>query len=483
MKSSDSLFKKRHIGVFLLFSTVFLFLSCSGTTEQNIERGSGFLYEPGYPEVTVAAFGLMDEEQNPYIEVTTDITYESLIFSEDDEGTRFAEVEIEIQAHHSSNGESPVITETERQRVAEADIDEVGHDRSLTIEQRIDTEPGNYELNISVTDLNSGNRVTRTVETLLPDFDEDEYTLSNVRLYGKGMSAGDQWRPITSYHVQTDIDSLRFVFQVISQSSTDPLELSSRLIRFDSDTTHAEPMHYPNRSSSSIIYQGINYRSYDVIQSTSRTLEQYENTTVEFRFANQERGNYRFETQAVRAGGEVDEVYKAREFSVMSENFPAVRSPRELAAPLAYLMGDDDHQEMMEIQDDDSLKEAIDRFWLGNIRSESEARQVIAMYYERVEEANKQFTNFKEGWKTDQGLIYILFGPPWYVERRLNRMQWSYSYDRNDPQYNFYFERPRMRNEHYPFDNYLLQRSQNYFNIQYQQVELWRSGHILRTNI
>jgi len=474
---------RSRFGILLLLPAVFLIISCSGTMEQNIERGSTFLYEPGYPEVTVSAFGLMDEEQNSYIEVTADITYESMIFSEDDEGSRFAEVEMEIQAINSSNGDSPVITETKRERISEAAMDEAGVDRSLTLVERLDIEPGNYELHISVTDMNSGNRVTRTVETHLPDFDEDEYTLSNVRLYGKDIAAGDQWRPVTSFHVQSDIDSLRFVFQVISQRSTDPLELSSRLIRFDSDTSHAEPMHYPNRSSSSIIYRGIDYRNYDVIQSTSRTLEQYENTTVEFRFANQQTGTYRFETQAVRAGGEVDEVYKAREFSVMSENFPDVRSPRELAAPLAYLMGSDDHQEMMEIQDDDSLKEAIDRFWLSNVRSESQARQVISMYYERVEEANKQFTNFKEGWKTDLGMIYILFGPPWYVDRRLNRMQWSYSYDRNDPQYNFYFERPRMRNQYYPFDNYLLQRSQNYFNRQYQQVELWRTGHILNRNI
>ena len=113
----------------------------------------------------------------------------------------------------------------------------------------------------------------------------------------------------------------------------------------------------------------------------------------------------------------------------------------------------------------------------------NKAKSVISLYYERVEQANKQFTSFKEGWKTDLGMIYILFGPPWYVDRYLNTMAWSYSYDRTDPRYNYVFERPNMRNEYYPFDNYLLQRNQGYFNIQYRQIQLWLSGGILTNRL
>src|SRR5690625_5315948 len=102
----------------------------------------------------------------------------------------------------------------------------------------------------------------------------------------------------------------------------------------------------------------------------------------------------------------------------------------------------------------------------------NKAKSVISLYYERVEQANKQFTSFKEGWKTDLGMIYILFGPPWYVDRYLNTMAWSYSYDRTDPRYNYIFERPYMRNEYYPCDNYLLQGNQGCFYIYFSQLQL-----------
>src|SRR5699024_3055691 len=108
---------------------------------------------------------------------------------------------------------------------------------------------------------------------------------------------------------------------------------------------------------------------------------------------------------------------------------------------------------------------------------------VIKMYYERVEEANKQFSNFKEGWKTDTGMIYILFGPPWYVEQHLDQMIWSYAYNRNDPEYNYRFHQPKLQSEFYPFISYLLRRNQYYFQIQYQQLQLWLSGQILNRSI
>jgi GWxTD domain-containing protein len=146
-------------------------------------------------------------------------------------------------------------------------------------------------------------------------------------------------------------------------------------------------------------------------------------------------------------------------------------------------MGDDEYEELISIQNPDSLKTAIDQFWLKNIGDKIEAKQVIDLYYKRAEEANKQFSNFKEGWKTDTGMIYILFGPPWYVYTRLDQTSWAYAYDRNDPERNFQFFQPNLKSEFYPFQHYVLQRQQEYFNVEYRQRQLWLSGLILQRRI
>jgi hypothetical protein len=60
-------------------------------------------------------------------------------------------------------------------------------------------------------------------------------------------------------------------------------------------------------------------------------------------------------------------------------------------------------------------------------------------------------------------------------------MQWSYSFNRSDPDFNYLFVRSRAPSEHFPFNHYLLQRRQNYFTIQYQQVQRWKTGQILQS--
>jgi GWxTD domain-containing protein len=247
-------------------------------------------------------------------------------------------------------------------------------------------------------------------------------------------------------------------------------------------------MQFNNYGNSSLPYKGIEYDEYEIVRQTDRVLQQEGSVLLEIPVDPLSRGNYRFEVLVYEGDQEPTEdqeslLYKAREFAIKSENYPFLRTPRELAEPLVYLMKEDEYETMMAIEDDTQLKEAVDRFWLSNVQSLSDAGLTLEKYYQRVEEANKQFSNFKEGWKTDAGMMYILFGQPWYVERQVNVMRWSYSYDRSDPETNFLFEQPKVKNEFFPFNNYLLLRSQSYYSVYYRQLQLWLSGGILQRDI
>jgi len=48
---------------------------------------------------------------------------------------------------------------------------------------------------------------------------------------------------------------------------------------------------------------------------------------------------------------------------------------------------------------------------------ETEYNELMDEYYKRVSYANENFDGWKEGWETDRGMIYILFGPPDRIER------------------------------------------------------------------
>lgn len=467
-----------HTKFLALITAIFLFIGCARSMNPDIERGSMFQFQDGYPEVRMSAIGLLDEQDNPFISVSTEIVYGSLIYRTIDDKT-FAEVTVEIRINQKGGDFSK--SSRDQIEVVSDDASNYLNQEVFSYDKDLDVEPGSYEIEVSVTDNSSGKTVVRSTDTLIPDPEHPVTNLTSIRLLGKIIDDQREFNPITTYDVPSRIDSLKFQFQVTNNDVEDPLTVTARLLKYNADTTAARRLSYNNYSTSSIQYRGIDVRNPEERDSNVRVLEQAGSVLIEFKYPLLERGNYRFEVETTNQEGEA--IYRARDFAIKGLNYPSVASAREMAKPLVYLMDERRHEEMMRIEDPDELKEAVDRFWLSNVGSQSRARSVINLYYERVEQANKQFSNFKEGWKTDMGMIYILFGPPWYVDRSLNRMQWSYSYDRRDPRRNFYFERNRNPNEYFPFNHYIVERSQNYFNVVYQQTELWRSGRILEANL
>jgi GWxTD domain-containing protein len=47
----------------------------------------------------------------------------------------------------------------------------------------------------------------------------------------------------------------------------------------------------------------------------------------------------------------------------------------------------------------------------------TERNEMMEEYYSRVAYANRQFGHYSEGWKTDMGMVYIIFGAPNNIER------------------------------------------------------------------
>ncbi|WP_440999190.1 GWxTD domain-containing protein [Fodinibius sp. SL11] len=458
-------------------------MGCAKSMNPDIERGSSYNFIDGYPEVRFSAIGLIDEQGEPKIDIAADIVLGSLIYNKEGENY-ISNVTIDVQIVNQTNPDNIIGSKRYQIDIKREDPNIVYSQQIHTFEQELDVKPGRYTINFTLTDQSSDKKITHSTETYLPNPENNISNLTNIRMEGKNMSADNpDWSPITTYDVPGRVDSLKFVFQVTNNNSSEPLTIESRLLHFKSDTSYARPMHYNNYSPSSIQYKGIDYNQEEVIQSTQRKLVEPGNVLIEFTFGNQARGNYRFEVQTNKPSDENGEAFKARDFAVKSKNYPSIQTARELAQPLIYLMKEKEYEKLMAITNTDSLKQAVDRFWLKNIGNKGQGRSVIKKFYNRVEEANKQFSNFKEGWKTDPGMMYILLGPPWYVNERLDQMYWSYSYNRSDPERNFYFFEPRNKNEFFPFDHYILRRSQSYFTLQYQQIDLWLSGLIMRRNL
>ncbi|MDI6402760.1 GWxTD domain-containing protein [Balneolaceae bacterium ANBcel3] len=472
---------KPYIPVILL---LLLTLGCGSSRDPGVRTGAHIGVTDGEPQIVMSAVAMMAPDGRPYLDISVDMVLRSLIFREDD-GEMAADAILQTEVYRAIEDSEDDFARVEMKREhIRAVRPRQGSTPSrdfISYNTKVPAKAGYYRVFVTLEDQHSGKSVTRGTSVTVYDGTDKEPALTHVLLRGRDHRAESFEVPLSTYSVPGRMDTIRFEFQVYRPEDAPVFIVETNLKKFESDTAPARAMAAVTPTRGSLPYRGINYNRRETLESSRRVLEQETGViTIEYATKRPPVGNYRFE---VRVTPEEDpsEVlfYKARDFASMSDHFPFITSVKDLAEPLIYLMGQREHRRLMRIEDPDSLKRAIDRYWLSNLGNKEQASRVIEAFYSRVEEANQQFSTYKEGWKTDMGLVYILFGPPWYVERSLDRMVWIYGYDRQDPRRVFYFQRTRGDTRSQPFDHYVLQRSPQYHGIEYEQIQRWLSGSIL----
>jgi GWxTD domain-containing protein len=150
------------------------------------------------------------------------------------------------------------------------------------------------------------------------------------------------------------------------------------------------------------------------------------------------------------------------------KDFPDVVTPDQMRFPLRYICSRNEFNDLMMMK---NAKEAIDEFWLKRSDNADRAKELIRKFYTRVRYANQYFTSYHEGWKTDRGMLYIIFGPPSLVYRNPNSETWIYGEDRNFLSITYEF---RKSDNPFTDNDYILERSQEYKEPWYDAVEAWR---------
>ena len=120
-------------------------------------------------------------------------------------------------------------------------------------------------------------------------------------------------------------------------------------------------------------------------------------------------------------------------------------------------------------------KAALDAFWLNCGNEKEASATLIATYYGRVEEANPYFSGVHPGWRTDRGMVHIVFGVPNKVRRGSDSEWWIYGEEGSTNALVFRF----LHVEH-PWDNefYVLSRSMQFRSPWDRMVTNWRNGRI-----
>ncbi len=176
-------------------------------------------------------------------------------------------------------------------------------------------------------------------------------------------------------------------------------------------------------------------------------------------------GFYHFQTDTV-VSREGFTIYR------FTDEFPNVAMPQELIDPLRYI---NTRKEFEDFASNPNKKLTLDKFWMGMGGNQERSRELIRKFYNRVINANNYFTSHIEGWKTDRGLIYIVFGSPNVVYKGDNSESWTYGESGSMLSINFNFERV---NNPFTDNDYTLERAPLYETQWYRAVDVWRQGRV-----
>lgn len=338
-------------------------------------------------------------------------------------------------------------------------------------EERIDLPPGSYEIQVVLLDASSEQQHLRSSRVRVPESDEPYLGTPNLT----APDEDEARRLILTSFVPALSESLQVVVPYqFPSGGADDVQLI--FLRVERDTTIPNPPYWVMPAYGTLAYRGFSLLQVDTVLVDSRSVAEPTGELV-FRLPPVERGLYRLEAIA-RDGNQGEALGVSTYFVATNASFPRIETLDQMVESLAYVAYEREIGRIQEASNPIERKQRFDAFWGSLVGRRSIAVNLLETYYARIEEANLLYSSYKEGWKTDRGMVYVLLGAPVLVDSYVDSEVWRYSYG-DDALYTFVFDRVRIPEADGVYENYILRRRPYYEHVWLQVLDRWRSGVVL----
>jgi len=328
-------------------------------------------------------------------------------------------------------------------------------------------------------DLNTGKRALRRQHVMVHNVLADAPGAGEMHF--RTRQKDGSYEPFIGSRLPENGDSLLCSFTVYGLGPTDDVRSLLTVIKYQQDTTIAQSPYTFSSTSLSLTYTGISTDGTDTVLQDERLLHGPENER-EFQWSVMLPGpgvysligTYTIAGDSAQ-GGTLLPVIRGT-IAVMTEGFPKPTTLNELVEAAQYIAHESERDSLMLCHTAEESRKWFEGFWLHLAGNQEAAGTLIRQYYTRVEEANLHFSSFKEGWRTDRGMLYIVLGPPLAIQTGIDGEVWRYSNSEEDPVNTFVFQRVNPGNDDLPFGHYILARQPYYDQPWINGVERWRRG-------
>jgi GWxTD domain-containing protein len=372
---------------------VLAFAAARGQVESSEDRTT--LPQALFMDAISVAGSVRDESR---VDVFVQMNYEGLSFIK--RGSSYdASYEITITVSDSSG--AMVAEKSWVEEIKGIPFEQSVSSTAYSIVQRVfQVKPGLHRITVSVLDLET--KVTRRIERQIPvqTYWGRGFALSDVLLLAKVVEKGDKRsiQPQVPLNIGNLPPPVNMFFEVYNPRGLDSVRFMMSALTLKGDLAY----------------------SHDTVVTLTRgrndQILQFNHSTIPL-------GDYRLVVQAfaVLKGDTMETAIANTSRAIMIRWWGIPRSVKDLDVAidqLRYIAKEGEMSQMQEAKTEEEKQAKFLEFWKKRDPNPNTPRnEKMELFYTRVDYANRHFSHYREGWRTDMGMIYIIFGPPSDVSR------------------------------------------------------------------
>jgi GWxTD domain-containing protein len=278
---------------------------------------------------------------------------------------------------------------------------------------------GKYKINIKVSDLLSKNSYQRYREITVVNYRKYPFALSGIMIASSIYELSDKYSvtPFLSDNISNLDEGFFAFFETYNQKSADSIDFVYQLLRDNKVIDESKKI-------TKYIDSGTTQKYLKISKINNLTTGTYILKIIALKHSN----DTTFDESQYLAVTQRTITYTPSLAGNVIDNL------NDAIQELRYVATQSQISHINEAQTQEDKLNRFKQFWAElDPTPNTQRNEAFEEYYSRVEFANQKFKSYTEGWKTDMGMVYIIFGPPSSIDRRQDYYnparlyeQWTY---------------------------------------------------------
>lgn len=252
-------------------------------------------------------------------------------------------------------------------------------------------KPGKYSIEIIITDNDSKKSFKILKNMEIRDFSDNKLRLSDIMLISKSNEV--EGKKMIIPNVSNNVGNLDDKFQIFFEIYSSKILNDSVSLKYSILDKEDEPI------SSGVVSQFISEKTTPVFLSINKK---------EYVF-----GNYKLllEINSEKYKDIIAKDIIGKNFLIRWQDLPISVNDLDLAIKqTSYIATSEEIDQIKSAKDQKEKLEKFIKFW-------KDRKPSLEEYFARVDYANEKFKAHRDGWKTDMGMVFIVFGAPDNIDR------------------------------------------------------------------